>query len=127
MDRRTFLNSSLALGSTAALAPGQSTAGAQPGGMSGPREYYELRRYQLRSGPQPKLVEKYMAESLIPGLNKLGLKPVGAFTLTLGPQTPAFYLLVPSASLDLLANAESRLTADEEYMKSGAAFLAAPA
>ncbi len=45
-----------------------------------------------------------MAETLIPGLNKLGLKPIGAFTLTLGPETPALYLLIPSSSLDLLTN-----------------------
>ena len=127
MDRRSFLNSSLAAASTVALEPAQSSAGSQTGGASGPREYYELRRYQLRSGPQPKLVEKYMAESLVPGLNKLGLKPIGAFTLTLGPQTPALYLLIPSASVDLLANAESRLAQDDEYMRTGAPFLAASA
>jgi NIPSNAP len=127
MDRRSFLNSSLAAASTAALEPAQSTAADQSGGTGAAREYYELRRYQLRSGPQPKLVEKYMAESLVPGLNKLGLKPIGAFTLTLGPQTPALYLLIPSTSLDLLANAESKLAQDEEYMRTGAPFLAASA
>jgi hypothetical protein len=124
VDRRTFLNSSLAA-STVALETAQGGAGAESTG--GQREYYELRRYQLRSGPQPKLVEKYMAEALIPGLNKLGLKPIGAFTLTLGPQTPALYLLIPSASLDLLATAESKLAGDQEYMKAGESFLAAPA
>jgi hypothetical protein len=124
VDRRTFLNSSL-LASSIALENTQAAAGAEA--QEGQREYYELRRYQLRSGPQPKLVEKFMAETLIPGLNKLGLKPIGAFTLTLGPETPALYLLIPSSSLDLLANVESRLAQEDDYMRAGAAFLAAPA
>ncbi|MFL6414641.1 MAG: NIPSNAP family protein [Bryobacteraceae bacterium] len=125
MDRRSFINSSLAA-STAALeaAQGPGSGAAASGGQ---REYYELRRYQLRSGPEPKLVEKYMAESFIPALNRIGLKPVGAFTVTLGPQTPALYVLIPSTSLDLLTSAESRLSGDEEYMRTGSAFLSAPA
>lgn len=68
-----------------------------------------------------------MAETLIPALNKLDLKPIGAFNLTLGPETPALYLLIPSGSLDLLVNAESRLAQDEEFIRSGAEFLNAPA
>jgi hypothetical protein len=124
VDRRLFLNTSLAA-STAALASAQGTAGGE--GSGGQREYYELRRYQLRSGPAPRIVEKYMAESFIPGLNRIGLKTIGAFTLTLGPQTPALYVLIPSTSLDQLANAESRLASDEEYLKTGAPFLAASA
>jgi hypothetical protein len=128
VDRRSFLNSSLAA-STVAVGNAQSGTATGDGaeGSGSQREYYELRRYQLRSGPQGKVVEKFMAETLIPGLNKLGLKPIGAFTLTLGPQTPALYLLIPSASLDLLANAESRLAREDDYMRAGAAFLAAPA
>ncbi|MFL6446665.1 MAG: NIPSNAP family protein [Bryobacteraceae bacterium] len=109
----------------------ENTQAASAGGAAetsnGQREYYELRRYQLRSGSQPKLVEKFMAETFIPGLNKLGLKPIGAFTLTLGPNTPALYLLIPSTSLDLLANAESRLAQQDDYMRAGEAFLGAPA
>ena len=91
------------------------------------REYYELRRYQLQSGPQQKLTNDYVANALIPGLNRLGMKPVGAFNLQIGVGTPALYVLIPSESLETLVQSELRLLDDREYMKAGEAFLKAPA
>ena len=73
------------------------------------------------------MTEKYVAEALIPGLNRLGMTPVGAFNLYLGPETPTLYVLIPSTSLETLVNAESRLAHDDEYRKAGEAFLKAPA
>lgn len=118
MDRRRFLTSTLAASAAAGLK-------AQQPGQS--REYYELRRYHLVSGPQQKLAHSFVEEALIPAVNRLGIKPVGAFDLYLGPETPALYVLLPSASLDTLVSAESRLNQDEQYQKAGAAFLKAPA
>jgi len=125
MQRRQFLNSSLAASalaiSNAAALEAQTTAG-----ISG-REYYELRRYQLQSGPQTKLTAKYVAEALIPALNRLGMKTVGAFDLYLGEQTPALYLLIPSTSLETLVTSELLLAKDDEYQKAGEAFISAAA
>src|SRR5262249_3373111 len=64
---------------------------------------------------------------LIPAANRLGIKPVGVFNLAVGPETPAMYVLLPSASLDALVNLEARLAQDAEDMKTGAPFLNAPA
>lgn len=91
------------------------------------REYYELRRYHLVSGPQGKLLETYLAEALIPALNRMGMNPIGAFNLYLGPETPSIYLLIPSKSLELLVTAELQLQKDSDYLKAGAPFLTAPA
>jgi hypothetical protein len=55
------------------------------------------------------------------------MKPVGAFNLDLGPETPTLYLLIPSTSADALVSMESRLDKDEEYLRAGEAFLSAPA
>jgi len=120
LDRRKFLSATVA---ASALGLKAQQANAQ----GGAREYYELRRYHLVSGPQQKLTNNFIAEALIPGLNRLGVQPVGAFDLYLGPETPAVYVLLPSASLDTLINAEARLNQDEEYQKAGSAFLKAPA
>lgn len=117
MQRRKFLASTLA---TAAL-----SLKAQP--QSSAREYYELRRYHLESGPQQKLSDDYVANALIPGLNRLGMQPVGAFNLEIGPETPVLYLLIPSTSLDALIGSEFRLAQDAEYMRTGESFLNAPA
>ncbi len=119
MHRRSFLMSSLAVSAIAAEA-GQDSSGQG-------REYYELRRYRMESGPQQKLTNGFVAETLIPGLNRLGIKPVGAFNLDIGPETPCLFLLLPSTSLEALVTAELRLSQDEEYLKSGSGFLNAPA
>ena len=74
MQRRHFLSSSLAAAAVA-LTPGGSQAQAP----SKAREYYELRKYQLRSGPQIKLTNSYVSDALIPALNRLGFTPIGAF------------------------------------------------
>lgn len=128
MQRRRFLTSSFAL-SALSVAGAEQAANAQQSesANTGGREYYELRRYHLVSGPQTKLTNAYIAEALIPGLNRLGIKPVGAFNLYLGPETPSLYLLIPSTSLETLTSAEFRLEQDEEYMKAGADFLNAAA
>jgi hypothetical protein len=127
MQRRRFLTSSLASSALALSAARHVTAQPSGSGTGSDREYYELRRYQLVSGPQTKLTNAYVAEALIPALNRLGIKSVGAFNLYLGPQTPALYLLIPSASLETLAKTELLLERDEEYQRAGEKFLNAPA
>ncbi len=125
MNRRSFLEqAALATPLTASVAA--QKAAAQPARSSG-REYYELRRYHLVSGPQGKMLEAYLSEALIPALNRMGMNPVGAFNLYLGPETPCLYLLIPSKSLEALVTAELQLLKDDDYMKAGAAFLNAPA
>ncbi len=124
MQRRDFLSSTLA---GSALALSARTPALAQSANSGPREYYELRKYELTSGPQTKLTQKYVAEALIPALNRMGMKTVGAFDLFLGPQTPTLYVLIPSASLDSLVTLEMQLAKDEDYQRAGEAFLKAPA
>jgi hypothetical protein len=123
LQRRHFLTSSLAAAAVA-FTPSDSHAQAA---ASKAREYYELRKYQLRSGPQTKLLQTYVAEALIPALNRLGFTPIGAFNLDLGPETPALYLLIPSTTLESLVTAELQLPKDEEFMKAAAPFWNAPA
>ena len=123
MQRRHFLTSSLAA-AAATLTPSDSLAQAAAGKG---REYYELRKYQLQSGPEPKLLQSYLADALIPALNRLGFSPIGAFNLDLGPETPAVYLLIPSTTLESLVTAELQLAKDEEFMKAAAPFWNAPA
>jgi hypothetical protein len=123
LQRRDFLTSSL---SAAAVALAPNEAGAQaPAGKA--REYYELRKYKLQQGPQSKLLQSYLADALIPALNRMGFSPIGAFNLDLGPETPALYLLIPSSTLESLVTAELQLAKDEEFMKAAAPFWSAPA
>ncbi len=120
MQRRQFLQSSLAASAGAVL----STAAPAE---SGARQYYELRRYHLNSGPQQKLMSAYLENALVPGLNRLGMNPIGVFDLYLGPETPTIYVLIPANSAEALATSEARLSKDEEYLRAGEVFLRAPA
>jgi len=117
MKRRQFLTGAIA-------AP--ALAAAQLSGANKEREYYVLRRYQLQRGPQSKLTEGFLAEALVPGLNRIGISPVGVFNVSIGPESPTFYVLIPSTSAESLVTADFRLEQDAEYVKAGAAFFNAP-
>ena len=86
-----------------------------------------MRKYQLREAPQAKLLQSYLADALIPALNRLGFSPIGVFNLDIGPETPAVYVLIPSTTLESLVTAELQLAKDEEFMKAAAPFWNAPA
>ena len=91
------------------------------------REFYQLRKYALQTGPQLALAQNYFEHALIPALNRMAMAPVGAFKLDIGPETPAYYLLIPASSVDALVTLDLRLTEDPEFMKASAAFWGAPA
>ena len=122
MERRDFMTGSLA---ASAFALARQASGEGPAGKA--REFYELRKYHLQSGPQVKLTESYVADALIPALNRLGIAPVGAFHLDIGPETPTLYLLLPCASVETLATAELKLAQDGVFMKAAEPFWNAPA
>jgi hypothetical protein len=126
MERREFLTSSLAA-SAVALTKQSSAQSSSPTASGGEREYYELRKYHLQTGPQIALTDHYLADALIPALNRLGIAPVGAFHLDIGPDTPTLYLLLPSSKLETLATAELHLMKDEQFMKAAEPFWSAPA
>jgi NIPSNAP len=125
MDRRKFVSASLA---ASALSLASSAKGAgQIGATSATAEYYDLRRYQLINGPGTKLTDNYFQDALIPALNRLGIGPVGAFSVYFGPETPAYYLLMPSLKLETLVTADLALAKDPVFVKSAAPFWDAPA
>jgi hypothetical protein len=127
VQRRSFLASSIAASALAVNASTPYALGRQGAGVGESREYYELRRYHLLRGPQVKLAADFFGEALVPALNRLGIRPVGVFDVEIGPESPALYVLVPSASVETLLTVESRLNRDPDYLKAGAAFLNAPA
>ncbi|WP_260706124.1 NIPSNAP family protein [Edaphobacter flagellatus] len=122
MQRRNFLKAALATSaaSFAATAEAQSSA-------TNAREYYQLRKYLLRSGPQPKLADQFFSTALIPALNRLGLSPIGVFRVEFGPQTPTYYVLIPGTNLETVTNVDLLLAADNDFLKQAEPFWSAPA
>lgn len=121
MKRRGFLVSSLAASALAGTANslGETAAAPAPAG----REYYELRKYLLRRGPQQQRIDEYFREANIPAMNRLGIKPVGVFNSIIGPSSPTLYVLAPHPSAESAVTIHDRLRADPEYLKAGAAFI----
>jgi hypothetical protein len=91
------------------------------------QEFYQLRRYELRNGPQAAMAQNYFAHALIPALNRMGIDRVGTFKLDIGPETPTYYALIPSTSAETLLTLDMRLPDDAEFSKAAAEFWAAPA
>jgi hypothetical protein len=131
MQRRQFLAASLA---TSAMALAREAAAqasdksidkstsVRPG-----REFYQIRQYKLFNGAQTKLTSSYLGDALIPALGRMGMGPVGAFSLDLGPETPTYYVLIPANSVEALVEVDLHLAEDAEFQKSAAPFWSAPA
>jgi len=68
------------------------------------------------------LTENYFAGALLPALARMALGPVGAFKLDYGPETPAYYLLIPGLSAEPLAELDLRLGLDTEFLAAAAPF-----
>jgi hypothetical protein len=117
MERRQFLAASIAT-SAAALAGNTAALASAPA----KREFYQLRRYNLMSGPQLKLTENYLGDALLPALSRMGMGPVGAFKLDIGQDTPAYYVLIPGPSPDALAMLDLHLAKDDDFLKIAAPF-----
>lgn len=122
MQRRQFLAASLATSAVTLVSRAEAQVPA-----AGPREFYQLRRYFLQSGPQVALTERYIGDALIPALARRGLGPAGAFRIDIGPETPTFCVLIPSGSLEKLAALELDLAHDDEFLKAAEPFWSAPA
>jgi hypothetical protein len=129
MHRRDFVAGSLG----ASMMPLMGEASAAGGGAAeGPPssarpQVLELRRYQFRFGPMAARHAEYAKRALLPALNRAGIKPVGAFTVSLGPDSPALYMLLPHATADSVVALAGRLGADAEYHRAAASFRALPA
>jgi hypothetical protein len=117
MERRDFLSASLAASAFALTGASDAQTAAAPA-----REFYLIRRYSLRSGPQLKLTEDFFAQALIPTLGEMALGPVGALRLDYGPETPAYYLIIPGPSTDVLATLDLKLAGDANFLERAASF-----
>ena len=123
MQRRQFLSASLAT-SAIALATKRRAADLD---RRTPASSTRFAAIALESGPQTTLTESYFGDALIPALTRMGMGPIGAFRLDIGPETPVFYVLIPGPSVDALAELDLRLAKDAEFLKAADPFWSAPA
>lgn len=133
MQRRSFLASSLAVASAAALLRSPAAAAETKTGSA--REYYELRAYRLKPGASSALLDAYLAKALIPALNRRGVKTVGVFTeLTVDKKARTsqpmvdspLWVLIPHATLESFASSAAELNADPTVIAAGEEYLGVP-
>lgn len=133
MKRRDFvagtIGASLAPGITDAsqTAAGQERAGAPGAGDRQQPQFLELRHYRLRFGPMEARLSAYHKDVLVPALNRQGIRPVGAFTVSVGPDMPSIYLLLPHPNAGSVPSVAERLGADAEYRRGAEALRSLPA
>lgn len=121
MNRRNFL----AAGAAAGLAPFASTT-ARADGLQADRQYFELRRYHAIPGPRQRALGAFLGDVAVPAMNRAGVNPVGAFTVTYGENRPTVMLLLTHPSLESVVTLRERLMDDTEYRTAGAEFLDTP-
>ncbi len=122
MHRRGFLAATLASSALSLTRAGMAENQAPAG-----REYYLIRKFSLQSGAQTDLTERFLSDALIPALARREMGPAGAFRLDIGPETPAYYLLIPSRSIEQLARLDLDLAQDADFLKTAGPFWSAPA
>jgi hypothetical protein len=120
MKRRDFLkHSSLAGGAMLAGAPAAVLA------QEPVREFYELRTYEMQTGNRKAVLHDYLEKACVPAWNRLGIKPVGVFTVLSGANALSLYVLIPHPDLPSVVSAPGRLAGDVEYQKAAAPYLSA--
>lgn len=112
MNRRRFLTTSLSAAGASALAAGASAQGSKPA-----PEYYELRQYHLRTTMRQRFSDHFRDEA-VPAYNRAGIGPIGVFTVSFGPDSPTFWVLLPHKSPQSVAEVDAKLQADAQYKAS---------
>lgn len=77
------------------------------------KECYEFRTYELKGDQH--FIHDYFSKALIPALNKLGVKKVGAFTEIGKTEPTKLYLLIAYPSLDSFSSINAQLKKDKDY------------
>jgi hypothetical protein len=125
--RRAFIAASGAAAFGGALAAaGRGESADQPAPPARAPALLEMRAYHFRFGPMESRFAEYAKGALVPALNRAGIKPVGAFTVLFGPDSPTVRLLLPHPTPESLVSLDGRLAADAEYRRAATAFLGLP-
>ena len=113
MERRDFIQKSVLAG-TALSAAGLSSLNAKP--IQQGKELYEWRVYELMRGQGA--LDNFLSKSLIPALNRLGVKKVGAFGEIGKSEPPTVYVLIPYTSFEDYIKINQALKSDKEFEKA---------
>lgn len=122
MNRRNALGALAAspfLAGQALSAASQAAGGA--GRQSGvTRQYYELRRYQLRNGVQPERAKQFFEQHYLPAVKHIAAGPVGLFGSLVSEEGPFWLMLIPYRSFADAEHLDEKLMSDSGFAEAAA-------
>ncbi|MCB1276155.1 NIPSNAP family protein [Prosthecobacter sp.] len=123
MKRSTFLKSTVAaagiVGASRAVPDAEAAGGAGP-------EYFEIRKYTLKTPEKRPILEAYLKDAAIPALNRLGVRNVGVFLPEKLESPTVVYVVLRHTSLEQFAKS-GELLSDAALQQKGADYLGVPA
>lgn len=123
MNRRDFVAATAALSAAPLHAAAHEAAPRQ----DDPRQYIELLIYHTQPyGPNRNRVADFYRDVALPAYERMGIGPVGVFTVQYGPTSPSLFVLVPHDTLASTVETPARLLADPEVRSAGQEFLFTP-
>ena len=90
------------------------------------QEFYELRIYRVETAEKQQRVEAYLKDALLPALNRQGLDRIGVFKAMDKPEELSVFVLIPYSRLELIAQVNPKLAADQAYQAAAAGYMASP-
>jgi hypothetical protein len=139
MQRREFLAASTAAAiglaaNRAATAQDRAAQDRDGHGGESSRQLIELRVYHFPSAAKRQAFEKFLADAMAPALNRAGVRPVGAFTLSakdnpelkVQPDPNDLYVVLPHADAHSFLELGSRLASDQSLLQAGQSVILAP-
>lgn len=121
MKRRTFVKTAAGAGLAAAASFQQSLADHHLGGH-GPQTL-EWLKYVIETTEQRAIVDRFLKNAAIPGLNRLGSKPIGVFYDQDNPADQSVYMLTPFSSMEAFTSAPLALGGDDDFMAQASEYL----
>lgn len=119
MNRRQFVTTVGAAGAAATTFVSKANAAPK-------QQYIELKKFITLLGNKKKVLDDFLENVEIPALNRIGISPVGVFSVKYGLSEPTLFMLLPHNSLETVVNNTDLLLADKEYVSAGKDFLTTP-
>ena len=90
----------------------------------GEKQYIELRYYDVKSAAAAKAVDAYLADALVPALNRAGSKNIGVFREEEEKAEPFRLVVIAHDSIGDFSNLAGKLAHDDTYRKAAADYMA---
>ena len=115
MNRRELLKSAVAAGAVGAAMSGSADAQSKQG-------YIVIEWFRGRNDMDTPRLRDYLANMHLPALVRAGIKPVGLFQTSVGPDSPSIMVLCQFASLAAIDEARQTVGGDKKFWDDLAAF-----